>query len=75
VGPYPVISQYSDRKEVHLHPPDLGMEVEYQYRMMVGLVAIFGLNRVEGIEGLHLYLLAPVYEDGRGWEQDLVEKV
>jgi hypothetical protein len=75
VGPYPVISQCSNQTEVHLHPPDLEMGGGYQYRMMVGLVAIVVLNRVEGIEGLHLYLLAPVYEDGRGWEQDLVEKV
>ena len=75
MGPYQVISQYSDRMEVHLHPPDLEMGGGYQYRMMVGLGGIVGLNRVEGIEELRQCLLAPVYEDGRGWEQDLVEKV
>jgi hypothetical protein len=51
------------------------MEGGYQYRMMVGQGGIVVLNRVEGIEGLHLYLLVPGYEDGRGWERDLVEKV
>jgi hypothetical protein len=75
VGPYPVISQCSNQTEVHLHLPDLGMEGGYQYRMMVGQGGIVVLNRVEGIEGLHLYLLVPGYEDGRGWERDLVEKV
>jgi hypothetical protein len=75
VEPYPVGSQCSDRKEVHLHPLDLEMEGEYRCRMMVVLGGIFGLNREEGIGGLHLYLLVPECEDGRGWKRDLVEKV
>jgi hypothetical protein len=59
VVPYPVKLQYSDQMEVHPHLPDLEMEVEYQYRMMVGLGGIVGLNRVEGIEELRQCLLVP----------------
>jgi len=75
VEPYQVISQCSDRKEVHLHPPDLEMEGGYQYRMMVGLGGIVALNRVEGTEELHQCLLVLGCEDGRWKEQDLDEKV